>query len=439
MTSTRPLTLKNKNMAAKEKTGHRQRLRERLLSGEAESFSDAMLLELLLTFAIRRKDVSLIAEELLRVFGSLSQVLSASPSALIEIKGVGQSTIALLKAVHFAQTGVVISETRKSPVTTSAGSQQNLFEEGQHLQAAVPPVEDKTEKPLPPPRKTKKEGLPKKPIKRKLQVSRSHLFEFNHFSRILSFLYENRETKRVSRDLLVENSGLPDGQVASLVSIGAAVDLVKTRSQTLTPIGLMIAEYDIFLEDHGTLEWCHYKGAGSYQNYFWFEVFNHVLVEESAMTQEDWQEYFRDKLKDEYSKKTIKDHVPKEIRFLVDAYTKRNFSKLGILHISENDQLYRRRYTDFNPLVLAAMIYDFCNTKEAQLFQVGEMAETPGSPAVVFGLDVLSLRQQIERLHDRGWLRYETTHNLDQIRLKPGFSAIEFLSAYFENREPGGD
>ena len=64
------------------------------------------------------------------------------------------------------------------------------------------------------------------------------------------------------------------------------------------------------------------------------------------------------------------------------------------------------------------------------------MAVTPGSPAIVFGLDVALFRQQIEGLHDRGWLRYETTHNLDQIRLKPGFSTIEFLTAHFENREP---
>ena len=85
------------------------------------------------------------------------------------------------------------------------------------------------------------------------------------------------------------------------------------------------------------------------------------------------------------------------------------------------------------------MIYDFCAAEETHLFQVGEMAATPGSPAVAFGLDAASFRQQIEGLHDHGWLRYETTHNLDQIRLKPGLSAISFLSAHFEGREPCED
>ncbi len=285
-------------------------------------------------------------------------------------------------------------------------------------------------------RSSKKQLSAKKSIRRKFQISRSHLLEFNHFARILSFLYENRGERRISRNLLIENSGLPDGQVASLISIGAAMDLIKTGSQILTPIGLIIAEHDIFLEKHGTLEWCHYKGAGSYQNLIWFEVFNNLLEKESAMTSEGWQEYFREKLRGQYTDKTIKDHVPKEVRFVIDAYMERNFSKLELLHRSSDEQFYRHRYTKFVPLVLSAMIYDFCAIKKTHLSQVGEMAVTPGSPAMVFGLDAALFRQQVEGLHDRGWLRYETTHNLDQIRLKPGFSAIEFLTAHFENREP---
>jgi len=421
----------NSIMAEKEKAGHRQRLKDLFLSGDKESRSDETLLELLLTFAISGKDVRPLAQELIRVFGSLSRVLSASYDELCQLKGIGRSSIILLKIVDFIQSRTPTTRTRSLPPKGTGTTQQNLFEN----------LPDKTE-----PDKSSSKTISKKSVgskksskkstRRKLQISRSHLFEFNHFSRILSFLYENRSTKRISRDILIENSGLPDGQVASLISIGAAMGLIQTRSQTLTPIGLIIAEHDIFLEGQGTLEWCHYKGAGSYQNFLWFDVFNHILAEEPAMTQEDWQKYFKKKLRGQYSDKTVNDHVPKEIRFIVDAYTKRNFNKLEILHISADDQLYRRRYTSFAPLVLAAMIYDFCAANEVQLSQVGGMTVTPGSPAMVFGLDAALFRQQVEGLHDRGWLRYETTHNLDQIRLKPGFSAIEFLTAHFEDREP---
>ena len=452
--------LVNSNMADKGKTGHRQRLRDRFLAGDAQSRSDEVLLELLLSFAIGRKDVKPLAEELIQVFGSLSQVLSATKDDLCKVKGIGQSSIALLKVVEFIRSGCTYTGTRPSPPKVAAEpTQQNLVENLPDEQTTdksstntpfKKPVEsrqsyiadkelitaaDPSVAPLAA-QSSKEQLVAQTSTRRKFQVSRSYVLEFNHFARILSFLYENRKEKRISRHLLIENSGLPDGQVASLVSIGASMGLIKSGFQTLTPIGLIIAEYDIFLEKHGTLEWCHYKGAGSYQNLIWFEVFNNLLQKESAMTSEGWQKYFRNKLSCKYSDKTIKDHVPKEVRFILDAYTKGNFSKLELLNQTPDERLYRRRYTKFVPLVLSAMVYDFCATKESHLFQVGEMAVAPGSPAMVFGLDAASFRQQIEGLHDHGWLRYETTHNLDQIRLKPGFSAFAFLTAHFENREP---
>lgn len=54
------------------------RIQDRFLSGDAESHSEEMLLELLLTFAIGRKDVKPLAEELIRVFGSLSPLCQDS-------------------------------------------------------------------------------------------------------------------------------------------------------------------------------------------------------------------------------------------------------------------------------------------------------------------------------------------------------------------------
>ena len=147
-------------------------------------------------------------------------------------------------------------------------------------------------------------------------------------------------------------------------------------------------------------------------------------------------ERIRSDLAGQYSKQTIGKGVHTEVRFVVDAYLKRNFRKLEILNQFTDNRLYRRRYTSLTPLVFVAMIYDFCTAREVHLSQITEMADMPGSPAVVFGLDAALFRQQVEGIHDRGWLRYETTHNLDQIRLKPGYSALEFLTAHFEDREP---
>jgi len=449
---------------------HRKRLRERFLRGDPESTSDVFLLELLLTFAIGRKDVRPIAQELLQIFGNLDHVLSASPDQLYKVKGLGQSSITLLKVVGFIQSGTTSTTTKPSfPKGTAGATQQKLFENPldeqppdqssyntinkKSVESTEPSVSDKqtvteggtSTAPIVADiltasqcssRSSKKQVTAKRDTRRKFKVSTGYLLEFDQLARILHFLLEHRGAKRINRKDIEVDTGLAGRQVEGLLSIGGAMGLIKPNSQVLTPVGLLIAEQDIFIESIGSLEWCHYVGAGSFQNLIWFEIFNRLLAEASPMTQEEWNDRMRSDLSGKYSKRTIGKGLYEEIRFVIDAYMERNFNKLELLHRSSDERLYRRRYTRFVPLVFSAMIYNFCAVKETHLLQVGEMATMPGSPAMVFGLDVASFRQQIEGLHDRGWLRYETTHNLDQIRLKPGFSAHEFLAAHFKDREP---
>lgn len=62
--------------------GHRARLRERFLMDDGVSMPDYELLELLLSYAIPRRDVKPIAKKLMKTFGSLGRVLHASTEDL---------------------------------------------------------------------------------------------------------------------------------------------------------------------------------------------------------------------------------------------------------------------------------------------------------------------------------------------------------------------
>ena len=59
--------------------GHRERLRERFSSFGLDNFNDLNALELLLFYAIPRRDTNEIAHALLDQFGSLDAVFDASP------------------------------------------------------------------------------------------------------------------------------------------------------------------------------------------------------------------------------------------------------------------------------------------------------------------------------------------------------------------------
>ncbi|MEA4964225.1 MAG: DNA repair protein RadC [Oscillospiraceae bacterium] len=76
--------------------GHRARLRRQLLGSGLDSFSDVQVLELLLSYAIARKDVNPLAHILLERFGSLSAVLDAPVPELMKVDEVGECAAVLL-------------------------------------------------------------------------------------------------------------------------------------------------------------------------------------------------------------------------------------------------------------------------------------------------------------------------------------------------------
>jgi len=76
--------------------GHRSRLRTRLLKAGREAFADYELLELLLTYAIPRKDTKELAKDLVGRFGSFAAVLDQPRERLLEVKDVGPQTVTFL-------------------------------------------------------------------------------------------------------------------------------------------------------------------------------------------------------------------------------------------------------------------------------------------------------------------------------------------------------
>jgi DNA repair protein RadC len=78
---------------------HRKRLRERFQRAGLEGLHDYELLELLLTYAIPRKDVKPVAKRLIERFESLSGILDAGQKELEEVADMGPASAALIRLV----------------------------------------------------------------------------------------------------------------------------------------------------------------------------------------------------------------------------------------------------------------------------------------------------------------------------------------------------
>src|ERR687888_1291078 len=82
--------------------GHRERLRERFFTAGADALTDYELLELALFAAIPRRDTKPLAKELLKKFGSFTEVIHAPVARLREVDGIGEASINQIKLLAAA-------------------------------------------------------------------------------------------------------------------------------------------------------------------------------------------------------------------------------------------------------------------------------------------------------------------------------------------------
>ncbi len=100
-------------------TGHRARLRKRLIEGGSEALLDHELIEYLLALAIPRRDTKPLAKMLIHEFGGIGGLLSADAEAIGRINGVGETAVAALKIVQAAALRMLRSEVAERPVLAS--------------------------------------------------------------------------------------------------------------------------------------------------------------------------------------------------------------------------------------------------------------------------------------------------------------------------------
>lgn len=79
--------------------GHRDRLRRKFRKAGAEGMHDYELLELLLTYAIPRRDVKPIAKRLIERFKGITGVMNASQEELESVEGMGPISATLIRLV----------------------------------------------------------------------------------------------------------------------------------------------------------------------------------------------------------------------------------------------------------------------------------------------------------------------------------------------------
>lgn len=113
------IDIKSKQAKIPHYIGHRERIRERIISHGAATLQDYEILEVLLFAAKPRGDAKPLAKTLIQAFGSLAAVLSAKPEELKKVEGVGDAAVASIKVAREAASRLLQMEVKEAPILQS--------------------------------------------------------------------------------------------------------------------------------------------------------------------------------------------------------------------------------------------------------------------------------------------------------------------------------
>ena len=99
-------------------SGHRSRLRKRLLDAGPQGFHDYELIEYLLALTIPRVDTKPLAKRLIERFGTLGDIFAAEPAQLREFE-IDQRTLVLFRAAREAGRRLAERKVKDMPVLTN--------------------------------------------------------------------------------------------------------------------------------------------------------------------------------------------------------------------------------------------------------------------------------------------------------------------------------
>ncbi len=99
--------------------GHRARLKKRYTASGIGTLHDYEVLELLLFYAIPRRDTKALAKDVLRKFGSLKKLMDADPKEIEALSGIGSQASLLIRLIKDLGTLYLQEKAMETPQISS--------------------------------------------------------------------------------------------------------------------------------------------------------------------------------------------------------------------------------------------------------------------------------------------------------------------------------
>ena len=267
-------------------------------------------------------------------------------------------------------------------------------------------------------------------MKYKIQALNGFKINFDQLSSI--FKEKNSTDESINYDQLTELTGLNRRKIRVLFTYLSDVSFTKKITLKSTSLGKIVFQNDPFLEKEGTLWLMHFLSASNPYLLVWNRLFK-KLFEMSEFQRSDLADLLIE-LKDSLSEATYKEHIPKEITLVLDAYVNQRFSKLGLLEIEDGTYQIQRN-SHIPDLVFLAAIIRFSDIyfTGASAVDVNALCYSENSPGRIFFLDERLLRNKLEILKNKGLIGLESRADLDQVRLNSDWTFEGVMEHYYKS------
>lgn len=226
------------------------------------------------------------------------------------------------------------------------------------------------------------------------------------------------------------------------------------RRQTFTGFGLVVKQYDQYIEESGTLAALHYKLAKNEglatSWYYFFNEFNLNEFSKDDFVQ-GLDNYLKMKGFDKRSEKSLED----DFNCIINTYIPRNvlspdkqqpesnidcpLGELGLLAIVDRKKkVYRKSVPTKEVLpddVMMAALADFAKGKKE--IRISEIQNNPLGIGRIYNLDTINLMNILHSLEQAGYINVIRTAGLDVIRLLANENNTyeDYIESYYKKLE----
>jgi len=230
------------------------------------------------------------------------------------------------------------------------------------------------------------------------------------------------------------------------------------RYQEFTDFGRALWENDSYLEEQGTLWLLHYQLATNKELatawYWFFNVFN-VNEFTKDLAVEQLNEYVKYVLHADISKSSIEG----DILCIISTYLtpERNkkitpeenmecpLADLNLIELSNEGNSYKKRKIiseEIDRLIILYALLDkfyksYSDYQSVKQINIKEVLEGEGSIARIFNMDVFTLNNYLDRLHNERYITVTRTAGLDVITILTDMQPIDVIYTYYKKINKG--